>query len=92
MGVDMKHGGSVFYFALSKDQKNLLNHFDDDCRNNKQWLNYIYRYNKYGVDFFNGYKNVVNAITPEKVSAFIRDCILKSGHHAEVVMMPEPAE
>lgn len=29
MGVDMKHGGSVFYFALSKDQKNLLNHFDE---------------------------------------------------------------
>ena len=29
LGVDMKHGGSVFYFALSKDQKNLLNHFDE---------------------------------------------------------------
>lgn len=78
--------------VLKKVKEALLNHFDDDCRNNKQWLNYIYRYNKYGVDFFNGYKNVVNAITPEKLSAFIRDSILKSGHHAEVVMMPEPAE
>jgi len=29
IGVDMKHGGSIFYFALSENQKNLLNHFDE---------------------------------------------------------------
>ena len=29
LGVDMQRGGSVFYFALSKNKTNLLNHFDE---------------------------------------------------------------
>ena len=77
---------------LAKVKEAMLNHFDDDAKNNSHWLNYIYRYNRFGTDFYNGYKELVSSITPAKVSAFIRDVILKSGHHAEVVMMPEESK
>ena len=35
------------------------------------------------------YKATVNALTPEKVSAFVNDVILKAGNNVEVIMMPE---
>ena len=74
---------------LAKVKEAMLNHFDDDCKNNNHWLNYIYRNERFGTDFYNGYKERVSAVTPEQVSAFIRDVILSTGHHAEIVMMPE---
>ena len=53
-------------------------------------MNMMYRWNKSGVDCYNGYKEFVQSITPQMVSAFVRDNILNTGHHAEVVMNPIP--
>ncbi len=75
--------------VLAKVKEAMLNHFDEDSKSNNHWLNYIFRNEKYGTDFYNGYKERVSAVTPEQVSAFIRDVIMKPGHHAEIVMMPE---
>jgi zinc protease len=40
------------------------------------------------VDFHTDYEQVVNAQTPETISAFVQE-VLKAGNRAEVVMMPE---
>jgi zinc protease len=42
-----------------------------------------------GIDTHSDYKAIVNSLTPEKVSAFVRDVVLKPGNTVEVVMLPE---
>ena len=75
---------------LAKVKEALLKRADTNLRENAYWMNMIYRWNKFGVDCHNGYKEFVQSITPQMVSAFVRDNILNTGHHAEVVMNPIP--
>jgi len=41
-----------------------------------------------GIDIVNGYREAVNAVTPQQVSDFIKK-IMASGNKIEVVMMPQ---
>ena len=41
------------------------------------------------LDRHNDYKKTVEALTPESLSRFVREKILGSGNHVEVVMLPE---
>ena len=75
---------------LAKVKEALLKRADTNLRENAYWMNMMYRWNKLGVDCHNGYKEFVQSITPQMVSAFVRDKILNTGHHAEVVMNPIP--
>ncbi len=75
---------------LAKVKEALLKRADTNLRENAYWMNMMYRWNKFGVDCHNGYKEFVQSITPQMVSAFVRDKILNTGHHAEVVMNPIP--
>lgn len=75
---------------LAKVKEALLKRADTNLRENAYWMNMMYRWNKFGVDCHNGYKEFVQSITPQMVSAFVRDNILNTGHHAEVVMNPIP--
>jgi zinc protease len=47
------------------------------------------RYNRYGLDFHTDYKKVVESMNAQKISQFLQNVLLKSGHHVEVTMMPE---
>ena len=78
--------------VLNKVKEAMLNQADVNARTNNYWANIIYRYNRFGIDFFNDYKKTVQALTPEKVSAFIKNVFLSTGHHAEIIMNPEPSE
>lgn len=75
---------------LAKIKEAMLKKADTNLRENSYWSTMLYRWMRFGVDCHNGYKEFVQSITPEMVSAFIRDNILSTGHHAEVVMNPIP--
>ena len=52
------------------------------------WLNAIFNYVNYNLDFHTNAKAVIEAQTPETISAFVAD-VLKQGNRAEILMLPE---
>ena len=74
---------------LNKVKQILLKQADVDAKTNAYWRRIMNRYNRYGLDFHTDYKKVVEGMNAQKVSQFLKNVLLKSGHHAEVTMMPE---
>jgi zinc protease len=67
----------------------MLKQANEDAKKNGHWTNILSEYAKYGIDFQTDYKKTVEALTAEKISAFIKNVILKDNNHMEVIMMPE---
>ena len=42
----------------------------------------------YNIDIVNGYKDIVNGISTQDLSDFVRNVVRKAGNKVEVVMMP----
>ena len=72
---------------LTKVKEYMLKNHGDQLKQNNYWLDQINTWRKYGVDFHSDYEKVVNAQTPESISAFVEE-LLKAGNHAEVIMLP----
>jgi len=72
---------------LAKVKEYMLKNVDDQAKTNGYWAGVISTWRKWGVDLNTDYKKVVEAQTPESISAFIKE-LLKAGNRAEVVMMP----
>jgi zinc protease len=73
---------------LQKVKEYMLKDHGDQLKTNGYWSGVIRTWLNYGVDFHTDYEKLVNAQTPESLSAFVRE-MLKAGNHAEVIMMPE---
>jgi zinc protease len=73
---------------LAKVKEYMLKNHGDQLKRNGYWLGQIDNWRQWGVDFHTDYEQVVNAQTPETISAFVQE-VLKAGNRAEVVMMPE---
>jgi zinc protease len=73
---------------LAKVKEYMLKNHGDQLKRNGYWLGQIGNWRQWGVDFHTDYEQVVNAQTPETISAFVQE-VLKAGNRAEVVMMPE---
>ena len=65
-----------------------LKNYDTMLKENGFWINALRMYNMRGIDIVNGYREAVNAVTPQQVSDFIKK-IMASGNKIEVVMMPQ---
>jgi zinc protease len=74
---------------LNKAKQILLKQADVDAKTNAYWRRIINRYNRYGLDFHTDYKKTVESMNAAKISQFLKNVVLKSGHHVEVTMMPE---
>ena len=74
---------------VSKVKEHLLKEADEDAKKNGHWTSVINKYIKYGIDLQTDYKKTVEALTPEKISAFIKNVVLKDKNHMEITMMPE---
>jgi len=74
---------------VQKVKEYMLKQADLNSRDNSHWLGVIQDYEEYGVDMETDYKNIVSQITPESLSAFLKDVILKGGNHLEILMTPE---
>ena len=74
---------------LQKVKEFMLKKADEEAKNNSHWIDVMSDYKEYGVDLQTEYKKTVEALTPESISSFIKNIILKSGNRTEVVMLPE---
>ena len=72
---------------LQKVKEYMLKNHGDELKQNGYWLSCINEWRQWGIDFHTDYEKVVNAQTPESISAFVTE-LLKAGNHAEVIMMP----
>ena len=72
---------------LQKVKEYMLKSHGDDLKTNGYWLNVINSWRKWGIDFHTDYEKVVNAQTPESISACAAE-LLKAGNRAEVIMLP----
>ena len=73
---------------LQKVKEYILKSHNDQLKQNGYWMGRISTWRKYGLDFHTDFEKVVNAQTPESISAFVKE-VLKAGHHAEVIMLPQ---
>ena len=72
---------------LTKVKEYMLKNFDDQTKTNGYWNSVINDWRFWGVDMHTNYKAVLQAQTPESISAFVKE-MLKAGNRAEVIMMP----
>jgi zinc protease len=72
---------------LQKVKEYMLKNHNDQLKQNGYWVGRINTWRKWGLDFHNDYEKVVNAQTPETISAFVKQ-LLKAGNRAEVIMLP----
>ena len=73
---------------LAKVKEYMLKNLDDMAKTNNYWLNIIYGNETYNVDFHPDANAIIEAQTPETVSAFVAE-LLKQGNMAEIVMLPQ---
>lgn len=73
---------------VAKVKEYMLKQAKVDARENGHWLSVLREYNQTGIDIETDYESVVNTLTPERISAFIR-LLLSSGDQVEVMMTPE---
>ena len=74
---------------LQKVKEILMKQADVNARDNNHWRTILARYARSGKDFHTDYKATVQAVTLADVSNFLKDTILGSGNHIQIVMMPE---
>ena len=72
---------------LQKVKEYMLKSHGDQLKQNGYWLSVINLWRKWGIDFHTDYEKLVNAQTPESISAIAAE-ILKAGNRAEVIMLP----
>ena len=65
----------------------MLKNADLAAKNNGAWMSVLYTYIMTGVDFHTNYKKTIEAITPAKLAAHLKQ-IVAAGNHAEVIMTP----
>ena len=65
----------------------MLKNADLSAKNNSYWMGILNDYIWTGVDSHTNYKKTVEAITPAKLAAHLKQ-IVAAGNHAEVVMTP----
>ena len=74
---------------LAQIKENMLKNADIQAKNNGYWMNAIVTWKEYGLDIHTNYKKAIEALTPQALSQFIKNQILSSGNHIEVIMTPE---
>lgn len=75
--------------SVENVRKNKLKQFDINLRNNGTWPGMLKTWYRHGIDSYTDFKKIVNEITPEDVSKFLRDSILANDNKLQIVMRPE---
>lgn len=73
---------------LEKTQKNMIKDFETQAKQNSYWINTLTMWYGRGIDNYTGYADVVNGMTPAKVSAFVKK-LLSQGNDLEIIMLPK---
>ena len=73
---------------LQKVKEYMLKEHGNQLKQNGYWLGVINTWRRFGLDIHSDYEKLVNAQTPESISALTAE-LLKAGNRAEVIMLPE---
>ena len=73
---------------VTKVKENMLKEAEISFKNNNFWVSAIVDWKLYGKDNYTNYKKLIENVKPEYISSYIKNVILKSGNHAEVIMRP----
>ena len=73
---------------LNPVKETMLKQAEDANRENGHWMDVLTEWTAEGVDIQTGYEQTVKALTPQKISNFLREIVM-AGNHASIVMMPE---
>lgn len=73
---------------LSPVKETMLKQAEDANRENGHWMDVLTEWTAEGVDLQTDYAQTVKALTPQKISNFLREIVM-AGNHASIVMMPE---
>lgn len=73
---------------LLKVKQILLKQADVDAKTNRYWTGVLNTWKRFGVDVYTDYKKTVEAVSTKSVSDFLKNVVLKSKNHVEVIMMP----
>lgn len=74
---------------FQKVKEVMLKDYEDGLKKNSYWSSSMADFILYGQDNVTDYQKTVQAMTPEKVAAYVKKYILTSETDIEVVMMPE---
>ena len=77
---------------LQKVKEILLKQAGVDEKNNAYWLGVLANYTGIGFDNYTGYKEFVKNLRGEQVSDFLKNVLMKSGNHVEVIMKAEKSQ
>lgn len=86
--IVVEAGEKVDPDKLQKVKENMLKEAEISFKTNGFWMGAINDWKFYGKDNYTDYKKLIEAVTPEDVASYIKNVILKSGNHAEVIMRP----
>lgn len=76
---------------LDKVKTLMLKQIDDRAKTNSYWDGVLYMFDKMGIDEHSTYKQLVEAQTPQTISAFMAE-FLKTGNKLSIIMLPEEAK
>ena len=79
---------SVDAATLADIKAAMIKNYETMTKENYYWLGVLRSWDQRGIDLDTDYRNIVNGLTPQKVSDFIKK-VLASGNKVEVIMMPE---
>ena len=74
---------------LQKVKEILLKQAGVDEKTNGYWIQTLGMFDLHKVDNYSNYKNLVKSIDGAQISDFLKNVILKSGNHVEVIMKGE---
>lgn len=73
---------------VTKVKENMLKEAEISFKTNGFWMGTIMDWKIYNKDNYTEYKKLIESVTPEDIASYIKNVILKSGNHAEVIMRP----
>ena len=76
---------------LAKTQKNMVKDFETKAKENNYWTTVLSIYYDRGIDIYTGYADIVKAMTPASVAAFVKK-VTSQGNDVEVIMLPADAK
>ena len=77
-----------YRFELQDIKSVMIKDYDTNVKENNYWVGALSDYVSYNIDIVNGYKDIVNGISTQDLSDFVRNVVRKAGNKVEVVMMP----
>ena len=74
---------------LQKVKEILLKQAGVDEKTNSYWMQVLSMYDLRKVDTHTNYREMVKSVTAQQISGFLKNVVLKSGNHFEVIMKAE---